>query len=244
MARVAVIGGSGAAFIPAELNADSPAINEWGAASAALTHWSAHGHDVVFLPRHGVGRTIAPHAINYRANMQVISDFGADWVIALNTVGGISEEAAPGQLVVPDQLVDYTWGRTHSYYADSSEGIEFIDFTMPYSSKLRHNLLDAAARIGIAPVPEGTYGATQGPRLETAAEIDRMEQDGCQIVGMTGMPEAALARELTLEYACLAIVVNQAAGRGNEDMHAEIGQYLEKGMAQALRVLEEMLKSF
>jgi purine nucleoside phosphorylase len=191
--------------------------------------------------------------VNYRANLQALQQAGAEQVIALNAVGGISAEA--GGLVIPDQLIDYTWGRAHTYY-DTVEGpTEFIDFTMPYSDLLRSGLIRACAHAGVVVTPCGTYGVTQGPRLETAAEIDRLEQDGCDVVGMTAMPEAALARELGMPYAALALVVNAAAGRGGEQgdgtiqadihahIHADIARYAAATVADAARVIDAYLSA-
>jgi len=150
---------------------------------------------------------------------------------------------APGKLVLPDQLIDYTWGREHTYYAGETEEapLEFADFTEPYSAFLRHKMIDASVQAGLDMLPDGTYGATQGPRLETAAEIDRLERDGCDIVGMTGMPEAALARELGLHYVSCSFVVNWAAGRSTADIHAEMGSFLRSGMLQSAALLKALL---
>jgi len=242
MGRIAIIGGSGMNLLPYECNRDPAPGTRWGDASAAPAKWQTDAHELMFLPRHGVSGTIAPHAVNYRANLQLVKDFAADWVIAVNAVGGIAAEAEPGWLVIPDQLIDYSWGRSHSYYDDAAANLEFVDFTYPYSSGLRESLSSAAQQAGVNYLASGTYAVTQGPRLETAAEIDRLERDGCQVVGMTSMPEAGLARELRLEYASLAVVVNRAAGRGDTAVHAQIEQHLAEGMASAGQVLTELQK--
>ncbi len=240
MARLAIIGGSGSGLLPFDLNTEAAPETAWGRASAATTCWSAGEHELMFLPRHGVDMTIAPHRVNYRANMQLVKQFAADWVVAVNSVGGISAAASPGWLVIPDQLVDYSWGRKHSYYEGESGELEFIDFTEPYSPELRQNLIRAARQIGAEHLDSATYAVTQGPRLETAAEIDRLERDGCHIVGMTAMPEAGLARELDMPYASLSIVVNRAAGRGATALHDEMDQYHAQGMATVARILTEL----
>jgi 5'-deoxy-5'-methylthioadenosine phosphorylase len=169
------------------------------------------GREVVYLHRHGAGKQIAPHRINYRANIDGFRQLGVRHIVAYAAVGGISAEASTGAIVVPDQIVDYTHSRAATFH-DGATGVEFVDFTEPYDATLRAALIAAADRIGISVVRQGTYGATQGPRLESAAEIRRMAQDGCTVVGMTGMPEAALAREARIDYATLAIVANRAAG--------------------------------
>lgn len=172
------------------------------------------GHRVAFLARHGEGHSVPPHRINYRANLAALQAVGARRVLALNTVGGISERFGPRVLACPDQLIDYTWGRVSTICEEPGGEVLHIDFGEPYTTSLRHDLLAAAATAGVPLVDGGCYGATQGPRLETRAEIARMRRDGCDLVGMTGMPEAGLAREMELEYACLAIVANWAAGAG------------------------------
>ncbi len=190
---------------------------------------SAPIHDVMIeqcalmsIARHGDDHTIPPHAINYRANLVALEELGARSVIALNTVGAVSGARDSGQLAIPDQVIDRTWGRAHTVFDGSDGVVEHIDFTEPFSGKLRRQLLEAAAAAGIDCYDGGVYAATQGPRLETAAEVDCLERDGADYVGMTGMPEAAIARELGLDYACIAMVVNRAAGRGDKPIHEDV----------------------
>jgi 5'-methylthioinosine phosphorylase len=244
LAKVAVIGGTGAALFPnpGEVETLRVAV-EWGETSAPVQRWQQHGHEVLFIPRHGVKGDIAPHHVNYRANVQVLKDLGVDAVVAINAVGGIAKNAAPGQLIIPDQLIDYTWGREHTYFDGRSASLKFIDFTNPYDNNLREKLISAGASQGLQLVTKGIYGVTQGPRLETAAEIDRLEQDGCHIVGMTAMPEAALARELELPYASCCIVVNWAAGRSDASIHDEIAEFLRQGMLRAAELIDYLLQS-
>ncbi len=172
---------------------------------------------VAFLARHGEGHSVPPHKINYRANLQALKDLGATRVLALNTVGGITDACGPRVLACPDQLIDYTWGRISTICEEPGTDVVHVDFGDPYTHLLRQQILAAARATGVALVDGGCYGATQGPRLETRAEIRRMRRDGCDLVGMTGMPEAGLAREMGLEYACLAIVANWAAGCGTDE---------------------------
>ncbi|XOV89395.1 MAG: S-methyl-5'-thioinosine phosphorylase [Pseudomonadota bacterium] len=177
---------------------------------ASWQQGNVDGYPVIFLPRHGSPARVPPHRINYRANIQALADAGADNIIAVNAVGSVDPTLAVPTLVLPDQVIDYSWGRAHTFFDDR---IGHIDFTFPYDNPLRASLLAVADSLS-GPVlrTTGTYGCTQGPRLETAAEIARLARDGCHIVGMTGMPEAALAREAALPYACLAVVVNAGAG--------------------------------
>lgn len=186
----------------------------FGAPSGPIRLGTLGGHRVAFLARHGEGHSLPPHKINYRANVAALQSLGARRVLALNTVGGIGERFGPRVLACPDQLIDYTWGRVSTICEEEGSEVLHVDFGEPYTRSLRDVVLAAAAQAGVELVGEGCYGATQGPRLETRAEIARMRRDGCDLVGMTGMPEAGLARELGLDYACLAIVANWAAGAG------------------------------
>jgi 5'-deoxy-5'-methylthioadenosine phosphorylase len=238
---LAILGGSGLTQF-AEL-ADvrhSTVRTAYGEPSGPLTFGRLGGREVVFLARHGDGHSIAPHEINYRANIQALRDAGASRIAAVATVGGIRREFGPGTLVVPDQIIDYTWGRAATFFEGPGAKVTHIDFTQPYAAALRADLLAAARACGEALVDGGVYAATQGPRLETAAEIGRLERDGADLVGMTGMPEAALAREAGLEYACLAVVVNHAAGKG-ESARAIPMEAMEAVMREAMTRVRRIL---
>jgi len=198
---------------------------------------------VLFLARHGYGHTIPPHEVNYRANLWALKDAGADSVVSVASVGGIRNDIWPGAILLPHQVIDYTWGRASTFFEGPGAPVNHIDFTEPYSRVMRARLLNAAAAAGERVTDGGVYAATQGPRLETAAEIHRLERDGADIVGMTGMPEAALAREIGLEYAALTVVANYAAGRGDSE-HAvpldKIGAVLEEAMGRVRRIIEKL----
>ena len=211
---LAVIGGTGVYRLAAledeqALHCDTP----YGAPSGPLRIGHLGNARVAFLARHGEGHALPPHRVNYRANLHALQQAGVRRVLALNTVGGITAACGPRVLACPDQLIDYTWGRESTYWDGEGQALH-VDFGQPYSPGLREQVLAAARATGVALVDGGCYGATQGPRLETHAEIARLRRDGCDLVGMTGMPEASLARELGLDYACLAIVANWAAGCG------------------------------
>ena len=210
-----VIGGSGLSVL-ANLEAVRRQIvrTPYGEPSGALTFGRIGGRDIVFLARHGYGHTIPPHRVNYRANIWALQSQQVRDVISIASVGGIRDDLAPGDLVVPHQILDYTYGRETTFSGNTERGVVHIDFTHPYCEGLRRRILRAVVAAGHRAADGATYAATQGPRLETAAEIDRLARDGADMVGMTGMPEAALARELDLCYAALAVVVNHAAGRG------------------------------
>jgi purine nucleoside phosphorylase len=183
------------------------------------------GHEVLWLPRHGDEHAIPPHRINYRANLYALEAAGATAVIAMNTVGVITERLRPGDIVIPAQLIDYTWGREHTYFDGTTGEVRHVEFSAPFTPALRERLLCAAGAAGIDCVDGGVYAVTQGPRLETPAEIDRLERDGADMVGMTAMPEAVLAAELGLEYAAIGLAVNPAAGRTEASLHAEVEKY-------------------
>lgn len=210
----------------------------YGASSAPLVHGCLGDGRFVFLPRHGPEHSVAPHQINYRANLWALREAGVDAIVAVAAVGGITQPPAPGELAVPDQLIDYTFGRPATFFEGTDAPVEHIDFTWPYTPALRERVLAAGRAEGVPITDGGCYGATQGPRLETAAEVRRLERDGCTLVGMTGMPEAALARELGLDYVCCAVVANHAAGKGDGAITMdEIRGHLERGMGQVRRLL-------
>jgi 5'-methylthioinosine phosphorylase len=232
---LAVIGGTGLYNFPGLQNVQRRAVETpYGEASGAIVIGMLGGRTIAFLARHGEDHRHAPHRVNYRANVWALHEAGARRMIAVNAVGGIRADMGPRVLAVPDQLIDYTSGRLSSFSDVDGKKIEHIDFTEPYSADMRTRLLDASKKASIAVVDGGCYGATQGPRLETRAEIARMRRDGCDLVGMTGMPEAALARELGIDYACLALVANWAAGCGDEAVISidEIFAHLHAATAQ------------
>jgi 5'-methylthioinosine phosphorylase len=213
---LAIIGGSGLTRLSTLSVAHREVVRTpYGEPSSSLVFGQIEGQDVVFLARHGQGHTIPPHRVNYRANLWALGERGVDAILAVASVGGISAAYNPGDLVLPVQLIDYTRGRENTFFDGSDRRVVHIDFTHPYTAALRVRCLRAAQSSGIALADGGTYAAVSGPRLETAAEIDRLERDGATMVGMTGMPEAVLARERAIAYAAIAVVVNHAAGRGD-----------------------------
>lgn len=245
--KLAIIGGTGLdALGILEIDKREVISTPFGEPSGPITRGSVFGHEILFLPRHGYSHNLPPHQVNYRANLWALREAGAEAVLAVAAVGGIRADMGPGQLIIPDQIIDYTWGRPSTFFEDAhegmSEGVTHIDFTEPYCEDLRQHLLKAAFAANINVVDGGTYAATQGPRLETAAEIERLERDGCHLVGMTGMPEAALARELELCYACCAVVANWAAGKSEGVITMEdIEKNLEGGLQQFGDLLESLV---
>jgi 5'-methylthioinosine phosphorylase len=243
---LAVIGGTGVyAFPGLERPQRQQPATRWGAPSSAIVTGEIGGKRVAFLARHGEQHTLAPHRINYRANIEALHALGARQVLGINAVGGIRDDLGPRVLAVPDQLLDYSSGRAAIFCDADGEPVLHIEFGQPYAETLRRRVLDAAHAAGVAVVAGGCYGATQGPRLETRAEIARMRRDGCDLVGMTGMPEAALARERDMDYACLAVVANWAAGCGPDPDAPisldEIHAHLDAATAQVPAIVRALL---
>ncbi|TQV81355.1 S-methyl-5'-thioinosine phosphorylase [Exilibacterium tricleocarpae] len=213
MARLAIVGGTGLSQYPELQRVDNAALDTpYGAPSAAALIGRLGGHEVVFLPRHGEGHTLPPHRINYRANLWCLQQLGVKKILAVNAVGGIHPAMGPGHLCIPDQIIDYTYGREHTFADGTAKTVQHIDFSYPYDPVARQILIRQLTALQMPYSDFGVYGCTQGPRLESAAEIRRLAADGCDLVGMTGMPEAALARELEIDYVSICMVVNWAAG--------------------------------
>lgn len=243
MTRVAIIGGSGLTSLKnLDVTRSDVVRTPYGEPSGPMVYGRLNGKDVVFLPRHGPDHSIPPHRVNYRANIWALKEVGVGRIVAVAAVGGIADNLQARDLVFPDQVIDYTYGRSHTFFDGEERKVTHVDFTFPYCSDLRRCLSEAARRVGIAAIEKGTYGATQGPRFESAAEIRRMERDGADIVGMTGMPEAALARELDIRYAAIAVVVNRAAGKEESIISLkEIEAHLEAGMVKVRTLLESAI---
>ena len=243
MTELAIIGGSGLTDLKdIAIIRRRVARTPYGEPSGPLVYGTLSGREVVFLPRHGHGHTIPPHLVNYRANIWALREAGVKTIVAVAAVGAINPELQPADLAVPDQIIDYTYSRAHTFFDGQSEPVTHVDFTAPYCESLRVKLIAAARAAGIPIATRATYAATQGPRFESAAEIDRLARDGADIVGMTGMPETGLARELGLCYAALAVIANPAAGRGGGDISvAEVERVLARGMDKVRVLLEQVI---
>ena len=241
MTTLALIVGSGFERLGFEVLTRSPTKTPYGEPSSAVLTLAVGGARVPCIARHGEEHHLAPHEINYRANLWALAQRGVRACVGINTVGAIDAALEPGELAVPDQLIDYTHGRL-STYGGAGEPVRHIEFAEPFSSSLSGRVAAAAADCGFA-VRAGTYGVTQGPRLETVAEIERLARDGCAMVGMTAMPEAALARELDIDYAICAVAVNYAAGRvpDGAPILAQIEEFSSIGMRKASAVIERLV---
>jgi len=243
---IAVIGGSGLTQLAnLEITRRKIVRTPYGEPSGPITFGRIGTQEVVFIPRHGYGHRLAPHEINYRANVWALHAQEVKRVIAVCTVGAISADLGAGMIAVPDQIIDYTWGRPSTYFEGAEQPVTHIDFTYPFAESTRQMAIAAASDAGVAVVAGGTYAAVQGPRLETKAEIDRLEKDGATMVGMTCMPEAALARDLGLEYAALAVVVNPAAGRGSSARSVsleEIPRVMEEAMTKVRLIVAQLVE--
>jgi len=218
----------------------------YGEPSGPLTFGKMGGRELAFLARHGYGHTIPPHLVNYRANLWALHSQGVEDVVSIASVGGIRSDLGPGVIAVPDQVLDYTWGRRCTFYEGEDKAVVHVDFTRPYCDTLRGRIVEAALAAGEVIVEGGVYAATQGPRLETAAEINRLERDGADMVGMTGMPEAGLARELGLCYAAIAVVANHAAGRGESVdgiRMQDINVTLQDVLIKVRNILEKLVEA-
>lgn len=236
---LAIIGGTGLQELPGFIEQHTEGVQTaWARERVLISTGMLEGQRISFLPRHGKDHAVPPHRINYRAIIDALRQLEISGVIAVNAVGGIHERLGPGGLSVPDQVIDYSWGREHTFFNGDEEGVDHVDFTCPYDEDMRQRLIRAAEECGIDVLERGVYGCTQGPRLETAAEVRRLQRDGCDMVGMTGMPEAALAREARLPYACIALSVNRAAGLSDEEITmASIREVLSTGMERVHRIL-------
>ncbi len=243
MSKIAIIGGSGLTTLPGcKTKAIGKTQTPYGPPSAELCSGISGGQEILFLPRHGNPHTIPPQKINSRANVPALKVQDTAIIFAINTVGGITAQMSPGTITIPTQIIDYSHGREHTFHDGTHNKLAHIDFSNPYSPQLCQTLHLACAKAGVAVVYGSTYATTQGPRLETAAEIKKLEQDGCNIVGMTGMPEAALAAELEMHYACLALIVNWAAGKTTEKTtRSTIETHQNQGMNKILKILQQVL---
>jgi 5'-methylthioinosine phosphorylase len=243
---LAIIGGSGLTRLSTLAVAHREVVRTpFGEPSSALLFGQIMGRDAVFLARHGHGHTIPPHRVNYRANLWALKERGVDTVLAVASVGAIAPIHGPGDLVLPRQIIDYTSGRESTFFDGGDRKVIHVDFTHPYTEALRSRCLAAAREADIELYDGGVYAAVSGPRLETASEIDRLERDGATLVGMTGMPEAALARELNLAYASIAVVVNHAAGRGESAQAVpmdRIARVLEAAIEKVKMLIDHVVK--
>ncbi|MBS1197946.1 MAG: methylthioadenosine phosphorylase [Proteobacteria bacterium] len=245
---LAILGGSGLTSLSNLASIRQEVVRTpYGEPSGALTFGNLAGKPVVFLARHGYGHTIPPHRVNYRANLWALHHVGACGVISVASVGSIRADLKPGDLVLPDQITDYTWGRPSTYFDDENTPVTHIDFTHPYDETLRSAMVEAARLAAVELKIGGVYAATQGPRLESAAEINRLERDGADLVGMTGMPEAALARELKLPYAAINVVANYGAGRA-DSLHgihfSTLEPILQEALGRVRSILERLVESY
>jgi 5'-methylthioinosine phosphorylase len=244
MTPLAIIGGTGVDELEGlAVVRDHHVQTPFGEPSRAIQEGQLGDTTLFFLQRHGSPGAIPPHRINYRANLWALQSLGVAGVVAINSVGGITASMRPGRLLIPDQIIDYTWGREHTFDDGQNGQLMHVDFTEPYDAVLRRQLLSAAERIGIPHEAAGVHVVTQGPRLETAAEIKRMARDGCDVVGMTGMPEAALARELVMPYASICMVVNPAAGLSDLPLTvATMREILARESAVVRQLLTELVR--
>jgi 5'-methylthioadenosine phosphorylase len=242
---LAIIGGSGLTKLSnLDVSHREVVRTPYGEPSGVLTFGQICTQPAVFLARHGYGHTIPPHKVNYRANLWALHHRQASGIISVASVGSIRPDLKPGDIVIPDQIIDYTWGRESTFFDGNGTPVTHVDFTHPYDRDLSRRIVEAAKAVGVEIKVGATYAATQGPRLETAAEINRMEKDGADVVGMTGMPEAVLARELGLPYAAINVVANYGAGRADSanGIHFErLEEVLQEAMTRVRAIIEQLV---
>ena len=240
VATLALIGGTGLTELddqPEYISVDTP----YGAPAARIRVVATKPLRLLFLPRHGSPHRFPPHRVNYRANLWALREAGARHVLAVSAVGGIGGAYVPGALAAPDQLIDYTWGREHTYSDSPDVELVHVDFTRPYEGLTRRSLIEASRQAAVPLIDGGCIGVFQGPRLESAAEIERARRDGCHMAGMTSLPEAGLARELGLDYAGLAVVSNHAAGVTPEPIsEADIAAKLKEPMQRVKLIVSAL----
>lgn len=244
---LAIIGGSGLTTLSnLDVSHREVVRTPYGEPSGAVVFGQICGKPAMFLPRHGYGHTIPPHMVNYRANLWALHHHQATGIISVASVGAIRPDLAPGDIVLPHQIIDYTWGRKSTFFDGGATPVTHVDFTEPYDAELCAGIAAAAAACGIEVKRGAVYAATQGPRLETAAEVDRLERDGADVVGMTGMPEAVLARELGLPYAAINVVANHAAGRASsaKGIHfSSLEPVLQAAMGRVRTIIERLVSA-
>jgi len=245
MAAIAIIGGTGFSRLEGLIVQRREMVKTpYGVPSCPLVYGELNGVSVVFLSRHGNRQSIPAHMVNYCANVWALHSVGVERIVATGVVGAIDDACNVGDIVVPDQIIDYTADRSGSYERGHVEGFHQIDFSYPFNDALRQELIRGRDRAGVSLIDHGTYGTVSGPRLETVAEVRRMEQDGCSVVGMSCMPEAALARELALDYAFCAVTVNLAAGKGDGVINVTVWKdVIESGMASVQQLLNATVSS-
>lgn len=244
---LAIIGGSGLTTLSnLDVSHREVVRTPYGEPSGAVVFGQICGQPAMFLPRHGYGHTIPPHMVNYRANLWALHHHKATGIISVASVGSIRADLAPGDIVLPTQIIDYTWGRKSTFFDGGATPVVHIDFTEPYDRELCERIVAAAEASAVEIKQGAVYAATQGPRLETAAEVNRLERDGADVVGMTGMPEAVLARELGLPYAAINVVANHAAGRGSSanGIHFEsLEPVLQAAMGRVRTIIERLVST-
>lgn len=243
MIKTTIIGGTGLTeLVGLNIHRQEVVETVWGDTSAPILIGDFHGQEIAFLARHSSSHSLPPHKINYRANIQALKELNVEQIIAVNAVGGITDPMCCGVVCIPDQIIDYTAGRENTFFSNAFSLEKHVDFTVPYDDFLRKLLIRSAKKSGIVVVDNGVYGCVNGPRLETAAEILRMERDGCDLTGMTGMPEAVLARELEIPYASICLVVNRAAGKAEGVITIDaIRQVLAEGMTRVGQLMKTAL---
>ena len=243
--RIGIIGGSGVRELPFDSETESLIVEtRWGQAAGVLA--TLGGREVFFLARHGAGHSVPPHRIHYRANMAGLKKLGCDAALATTAVGSLRADLLPGTICVLDQLIDYTLSRTGKTFFDGDDmPVVHTDVTEPFAPLARKAILDAAKSLGLYVRDGGTYLCFDGPRYETAAEVRLFASWGADVVGMTAIPEATLAREAGLHYAGISLVTNLGAGISKTPLdHSEVETAMAEARPRLVALLAEAVKSF
>jgi len=238
-ARVAVIGGTG--FERLFLKATPLRMRTRYGSVSLLVSSEEIDAKVIFLSRHGANHCIPPHMVDYRANMSALHIAGVERILATNAVGAINTDFKPGDVVVPHDLVDFTKFRPASFCEKAP--VTHIDVSKPYCPEVRELLIKNSRKHGLRVWDRAVFACTEGPRFETAAEIEMFRRLGCDIVGMTGFPEPVLARELEMCYATICYVSNMAAGLQEQLTTAELSKISKRILPRVEQVLIDTVKA-
>lgn len=241
-AEIAIIGGSGVYSVEALKGASTTVVSTPYGNSPEITIGRLGGRRVAFLPRHGKGHTVPPHLVNYRANIWALSELGVKRVLATTACGSLNPRMRSGELALLYQFIDFTKRRPQTFYEGGEGGVVHVDVTEPYCPELRDVLREAARGLKLKLHPRATYGCTEGPRFETAAEVRALRRLGCDLVGMTNVPECVLTRELEICYVAVAVVTNFAAGISKAKLtHTEVVELMKENIGRVQKLLFEAI---
>ncbi|KXB05469.1 5'-methylthioadenosine phosphorylase [candidate division MSBL1 archaeon SCGC-AAA382A03] len=238
MVVIGIIGGSGVYSVDFIKNTEKRIVETSYGKSPEIVTGEVEGRKIAFMPRHGEGHSTPPHKINFRANLWALKELGVDRILATTAVGSLNPSVGPGEFVLLDQFIDFTKNRDYTFYEGDERGVVHIDVTNPYCCELRDVLYRKARELEFPVHFSGTYACTEGPRFETAAEIQMLNQLGADVVGMTNVPECVLARELEICYSTISIITNYAAGISeNKLTHDEVSEIMDENINKVKKLV-------